>query len=75
VDVKQGQKLYVPMKLEEFTLESAGRLRIPLDINFQLPDGCVAVLFAFKTKKAAREFYEDKKVPLMTLRAGDSVKR
>lgn len=51
---KQMKKEYLAMKKHSGIMQFADTKH---RVNLQLPEGCTGMLFVFKTKKAAREFW------------------
>lgn len=39
--------------------------------SISLPDGCVGIIYVFKTKKAGREFYKDRKLAFRKIMIDD----
>jgi len=62
------KKLQVPLKLHGGKIAIAGGA---IETNIILPPGCEGVMFAFKTKKAAREFMGND-ADILTLAYGEA---
>ena len=53
---KAPKKLYASMRLHSGCV-SIATFPKPTEVKMSFPEGCVGLIFAFKTKKAAREYW------------------